>query len=266
MVNSILLNLLLLTSPKISEGAKMLDSKSVKLTIVFDNIGYLPDMETEWGFACVIETDQDTILFDTGNNGSILLKNMNKLNIEPKSIQTIIISHEHLDHVGGLSQFLEVNPNVKVYLPSSSFQKIGPDVRKAGATPIKVDSFQQIADNILSLGEMGTSISEQSIAIRTEAGLIIMTGCAHPGIVNVVKQARKFFQKESLYLVLGGFHLKNHSEEELNLIVQTLKEIGVEYVAPSHCTGEKAIEIFEQGFGNNFIRSGVGKFFEIMKK
>ncbi len=232
---------------------------AVTLNVLFDNIAGQPELQTGWGFACLIQTDQDTILFDTGNSGALLLQNMAKLQLDLKSIQTVVISHPHWDHIGGLADFLKINPKVKVYLPQSVASELENEVQTAGAQAVRVDSATSLGAGIFSLGELRGEVPEQSLAIRTTRGLIVMTGCAHPGIVNIIKQARARFSKDTIYLVLGGFHLKSFSAEEVARIVAALQELGVQKVAPSHCTGEEAMEIFRQKFGPDFIQSGVGK-------
>ena len=91
----------------------------MKITIVYDNEAYKKDLKADWGFSCLVEIENTPkILFDTGANGSILLYNMKKLDIDPMIIDEIFISHYHGDHTGGLSGFLKINKDVKVYVPS----------------------------------------------------------------------------------------------------------------------------------------------------
>jgi 7,8-dihydropterin-6-yl-methyl-4-(beta-D-ribofuranosyl)aminobenzene 5'-phosphate synthase len=229
------------------------------MTVLFDNIVYDSSLLTEWGFSCVIQTEQDTLLFDSGSNGAILLENMAKLKIDPLSIQAVVISHTHWDHLGGLSDFLKINPNVKVFIPHSSSLEIENQIIAPGAKAIRVDSLLQIVAGIFSLGELQGIMPEQSLAIRTRDGLVVMTGCAHPGIVTILKHAKSLFSDDSIFLAIGGFHLKGDSPDKIAQTVTTIQQLGVSKIAPSHCTGEAAIEAFKQRFGDDFIQSGVGK-------
>ena len=96
-----------------------------------------------------------------------------------------------------------------------------------------------------------------SLIIDSKKGLVVITGCAHPGIVNIVKRAKRLMKKDKVYLVLGGFHHPPVS------CVKEFKELGVEKVAPSHCTGDLVREAFRKEYKKNFIEYGVGKVIEI---
>jgi len=233
------------------------------LTVVFDNVRYSRNLKTAWGFGCVIRTGSDTVLFDTGSDGKILLANMAKLGLDPQSVKSVVISHEHWDHLDGLTEFLRVNPNVTVYIPNSFSQQIESNITTAGAKVVRIKSRREIVRSIFSLGELNEGIAEQSLAIDTPKGMVIMTGCAHPGIVNIIRHAKSLFPARPVYLAMGGFHLKSYDEQKIKQIVASFEQLGVQKVAPSHCTGEQAIEIFKQVFGNNFIPSGVGNVIKI---
>ncbi|MEA1912705.1 MAG: MBL fold metallo-hydrolase [candidate division WOR-3 bacterium] len=237
-------------------------TKDLDLTIVYDNNTYKEGLETRWGFSCFVKGLEKTILFDVGGEGSVLLSNMQKLKIDPASIDIIILSHIHYDHVGGLPDFLEKNPNVTVYLPKSLPQSIKNEVIKAGAKLIEVHNPKEICKNAYSTGEMGSWIKEESLIIKTSKGLIVITGCAHPGIVNIVKKAKGMLNQD-VYLALGGFHLCWMNLWQIKSIVKGIKEQRVLKVAPCHCSGDLAREQFEKVYGKDFILAGCGKKIEI---
>jgi 7,8-dihydropterin-6-yl-methyl-4-(beta-D-ribofuranosyl)aminobenzene 5'-phosphate synthase len=181
------------------------------------------------------------------------------LNIDPRSIQSVVISHNHQDHQGGLKDFLSVNSQVTVFIPNSSPSDLEREINSKGAKAVRIDSLKQISESIYSSGELKENIPEQSLVLQSAKGLVIITGCAHPGIVRIIEHVKQLFPFEPIYLAMGGFHLKSESSQNIKEIVEMIQEYGVQRIAPSHCTGEAAIEIFKQRFGDNFIESGVGR-------
>ena len=230
---------------------------SYRLTIVFNNISHAGNLQTGWGFACLIEGFQQTILFDTGSDGNILLSNMKGLGIDPGTVSAVVLSHIHADHCGGLEKFLQRNPNVTVYLPESFPASFRQAIQDYGARVKTVGKPAQLFAQIHSTGEMGKLIKEQSLILETPKGLVIITGCAHPGIVHIAEKAKSLLKKD-IYMVVGGLHLAGTSTTRIREIIKKLKDLGVEKVAPSHCTGEEAISLFKKSWGKNFVEGGCG--------
>ena len=214
-------------------------------------------MTSLWGFSALIKTPEHTILFDTGSNGRILLKNLQAQNHNLSKVDTIFISHAHWDHIGGVDSILELNPNVHIFVTSHVSKNMIRDLKtlSKGVTIIG-DEPTKLFSDIYSTGAMGDA-SEQSIIIDTNDGLIVISGCAHSGIQAIAKRAKDTFDKEIL-LLLGGFHLFSKDEVEVTEVVNHIKALGTKYVCPSHCTGEKAKNIFRQKFGKYYIDGGAG--------
>lgn len=231
--------------------------KGLTITIVHDNNSLKKVLDTKWGFSCLIAGPEKTILFDTGPGGS-LLGNMEQLDIDPNSIDAVVLSHIHPDHTGGLESFLENNSDVTVYLPGSFPIKFKDNVRGYGAKVVEVKQAIEICKNVYSGGQYGKLIKEQSLIIHTERGLIVITGCAHPDIVKMVSAAKDIIKNDML-LVMGGFHLEWASKGKIEKIISAFKQLHVRYVGPCHCTGEKARSLFEKHFGQNYINIGAGK-------
>lgn len=236
--------------------------KDLDLTIVYDNNPYNEELETRWGFSCFIEGPEKTIMFDVGGEGSVLLKNMEKLEIDPNAVDVIVLSHIHYDHIGGLSDFLEKNPNVTVYMPKSLPRRVKDRVRKAGAKLVEVEKPTKICKDVYSTGELGGWIKEESLVIKTTKGAVVITGCAHPGIVNIVEKAKEML-KTDVYLVLGGFHLCWMNGWQIKGIINGVKKEKVKMVAPCHCSGDLARKLFKKTYQENFLSVGVGKRIEV---
>ena len=233
------------------------EKSEITLISVYDNYQVNPELKTDWGFATIIKTPKDLILFDSGGNSEILLFNMKKLGIDPKSINKVVISHIHGDHLGGLEGFLKENSKVKVYIPLSFPDSTREMIKSYGAEVIDVSNFQKISDFVFTTGEFYGPQKEQSLILNLKKGIIVITGCAHPGISNIVKKAKELMKKDEVYLVLGGFHYPSIST------VKELRKLKVKKVAPSHCTGDLVREAFKKEYKEDFIEYGVGKVIEI---
>jgi 7,8-dihydropterin-6-yl-methyl-4-(beta-D-ribofuranosyl)aminobenzene 5'-phosphate synthase len=230
----------------------------VTIVVICDNNPYKEGLATAWGFSALVNGTEKTILFDTGGDGSLLLNNMEKLAINPESIDTVVLSHIHGDHTGGLDSFLEKNSKVTVYLPKSFPRRFKDNVQAYGAKMVEVEQALKICEGVYSTGQLGRWIKEQSLIIQTEAGLIIITGCAHPGIVDMVSAAKDFL-KDDILLVMGGFHLEWASRGKIEKVISSFKQLQVRYVAACHCSGHKAAHLFERHFGKNYLNIGAGK-------
>ena len=230
----------------------------MKLATVYDNRSLYPHLASRWGFACLVGDD---LLFDTGGDGRTLLSNMAKMGIDPSRIGTVVLSHAHGDHTGGLGSLLGTGVRPTVYVPRSFPSRFKADVRSLTRL-VEVHEPLEIRPGVHTTGEVGRGLVEQALAVETEKGLVVITGCAHPGVVEMVRHARQIGEGE-VYLVLGGFHLGGVSGRRVERIIADFRRLGVQKVAPCHCTGDRAIEIFAEEYGEDFIRVGVGMVLDV---
>ena len=223
-------------------------------TIVYDNHTLNQKVKPDHGFACLIERDGQRILFDTGADGPTLIYNMAVLAIDPRQIDTVVLSHEHADHTGGLNALLNLNDHLTLHIPAA----FTPDFKSrlnGRARVVEVDHVSDIAGGIRLFTSNSSRGVEQAMVIEAASKLILVTGCAHPGIVPLVRRAQEWGR---VGMILGGFHLKDTPDEESRSIVTELRQLGVTSAAPAHCTGEQATWAFRSGFGAGFILTGAG--------
>jgi len=221
--------------------------RSMKLITVYDNEVYpeasATGLTSEWGFSCLVEVSGEQILFDTGGDGSILLRNMELLGIDPKDPATIVLSHEHWDHTGGLSNLLRENHDAEVYLLASFSESFKDKIENP---VVEVREPTKICDRVYTTGELGTSLKEQSLVMETKSGMVVITGCAHPGIGGIMNAASGFGE---IFGIIGGFH----GFSEYNLLN------GVKFLSPCHCT-QHLSEIVSR-FPDAYHKNGVGRVF-----
>jgi 7,8-dihydropterin-6-yl-methyl-4-(beta-D-ribofuranosyl)aminobenzene 5'-phosphate synthase len=242
--------------------AKQAKASFFRIMVIFDNVSYNKQLKSAWGFSCIIEGMSRVILFDTGSDGNILLSNMKKMGIDPRDVEMVFLSHIHGDHTGGLSVFLQANSSAIVYLPASFPPSFQDSITSQGSKFKTLEKPENLFGQVYTTGELGSWIKEQSLVIDTPKGLVIVTGCAHPGIVQIVSRAKDWLKK-NVYLLVGGFHLAGQTQRELQRIAGELKKLGVEKVAPSHCTGDAARKLFRDLWGQNFVESGLGATIEL---
>jgi 7,8-dihydropterin-6-yl-methyl-4-(beta-D-ribofuranosyl)aminobenzene 5'-phosphate synthase len=235
------------------------EATPVTITVLYDNRAGSGGLEPAWGFACLIEGLSDTILFDTGGDAPTLLGNMSRLGISPEIVDAVALSHAHGDHTGGLAGFLDVRGDVVVYAIEPFYAGVEAAARARGARAVAVGEPVEICPGALLTGDVGVpgGISEECLVLQGAAGVAVVTGCAHPGIVRMVERVKALTGRDVLVAV-GGFHLLRTSDAAVRTIVSDLKALGVRHVVPCHCTGDGAIERFATSYGDGFTRCAVG--------
>jgi 7,8-dihydropterin-6-yl-methyl-4-(beta-D-ribofuranosyl)aminobenzene 5'-phosphate synthase len=263
-----------------------------QITILYDAFGTDPSMTKDWGFSALVEVAGKRILFDTGNDADIFAANVKAKGVDLKTLDFVVLSHRHSDHMAGLNYVLSVNPSVKIYapkegfgiygssLPSSFYRKdetLPPEMRYYGGVPPEImkfgaawhgakfeliDKTTEIAPGITLIALVsdapGTKeLKELSLAVNTPEGLVLVVGCSHPGIEKIVETAASINPK--IHLIAGGFHLVVASDDVVARTVAALKDtFKVESVAPGHCTGEPTFAALKKAFGDQYLYAGLG--------
>ena len=229
----------------------------LKLTILYDNTAVDTQLKSDWGFAALVEYDGHTLLFDTGADGSMLLDNMRQLDVDPQSIEAVIFSHEHGDHTRGLQALLDTGVRPTVYAPAAFSSAFKEQVR-ARTKLVEVTDPLEILPGMHLTRPTG-SIIEQALVVETRDGTAIVTGCAHPGVANMVRQAQEVVPGK-VSMLAGGFHLLEIADKDkLQSVIAELRQLGVERILPTHCTGDGAIDLFRTEFGEAYLDGGVGR-------
>jgi len=237
----------------------------MKLGIIFNNDALNNDFNSGWGFSCLINNQ---VLFDAGEKFEYIFNNMERMGINAVDIESVVISHEHWDHTGGLWDLLNKKRGIKVYACPGFSSKFKDKVKEFQGEVIETEKFSKVNDNIFVTGEIvgrykNDYIVEQALVVKTNKGLTVMVGCSHPGILQIIDKVAERFPEDKINMVLGGFHLIDKDKSEVAIIVEKLKNMGVEKIGPAHCTGHNAQMIFQEAYGNKFISIKGGQIFEV---
>jgi len=235
-----------------------------RVTILYDNTVAVEGTRADWGFAALVEGGARTILFDTGTQPDIFWHNVEKLGVDLSGVDLVVLSHEHGDHTGGMLSFLEKYTGIPVYFGASFSKEFEEGILKSGAKPIRVKDPVELCPGILSTGEMSGPVFEQSLIFDQGDELTVMTGCAHPGVADIVDRARELHAKPVAF-VFGGFHLMRKSRPDVDAIIGRFTEAGVVRCGATHCTGEEQIGWFRDHYRKNFVPMGVGRVITISR-
>ncbi len=212
-----------------------------------------------WGISFLV----GDVLFDAFGREDIFQENVRRFKIDLSRVKHVVISHEDWDHIAGLGNFLRANTKTRVYICKRSGRALKEMILSNAGSTVEVDRSRKISPNIFSLGQMRADtgrgiLYEQALVVKSQMGFSVITGCAHPGIVRIVRQAVKIFGKK-IYAVCGGFHMKDHTRKENSKIIAELQALGVKRVIPLHCTGATARKLFQKTYGRDFSSLSEGQ-------
>ncbi len=216
-------------------------AEGLEIRLLFDNTAAEPGFKEGWGFAAAVAAGSERLLFDAGAAPETLLHNAERMKVDLGSFERVLISHRHGDHTDGLPAVQARNPKVTI---------LWPDPRGAF----------DIAPRFHSTGALGSPAGiEQALVVDTPGGLVILTGCSHPGVVRLVEAALAQRKASRVRCLIGGFHMLQQSRGQVSEAIAALRRLNVERVAPTHCTGPAAIEMFRAAWGKDFEPAGAGR-------
>lgn len=268
-----------------------------RATIIYDAFGTSQDLKRDWGFSVLIEYAGRKILVDTGNNSTIFAANARALDVDLRDLDFVVISHRHGDHTSGLNHLLKLNPKVKIYAPAEQFGVFGSTLPKGfyksvdtlpdniryfdgeapqpnptgspwrGADFVLVDAKLEVAPGIFIVPTVsnvtGTlELRELTLAINTPHGLILVAGCSHPGVEEILSAASGVNSR--VHMLLGGLHWVKTPDAEIERLANALHDKWkIARIAPGHCTGEPGFAKLRQVFGESYVYAGLGSHVEI---
>jgi 7,8-dihydropterin-6-yl-methyl-4-(beta-D-ribofuranosyl)aminobenzene 5'-phosphate synthase len=236
----------------------------VEIRIIYDNTSARAGVQEDWGFAAVVTVDGERILFDSGTKPALFLENLKKLGVEPQSIRTAMISHQHGDHRNGIYELYPAHPGLPVHFLKTFEPAAWEAAARIGMKPVAVgDAPLRIASKVWTTGRVAGEPDEQAMVVETRKGLVVMVGCSHPGVVKMVEAAERQRGRDSVYLLLGGFHMFRQNETQIAEQIEQLKKLKVERIRPAHCTGELAHGMFQKAWGNRYGTAGAGNIIQV---
>ena len=263
-----------------------------RVTILYEAFSDSKDVTKDWGFSALVEHDGKRILFDTGNNEVIFEHNVKALGIALTRLDFVVISHRHADHSTGLKYVLKINPTVTVYAPKEGFSQFGGTLPSAFLRPVPelsakmryfdgnypgklstgrlydgsnfqlVDGLTEVAPGIFLMSTISKTpgtleLRELSLAIKQPEGLMLVVGCSHPGIEEILESATAIDSR--FHILFGGLHLVTTPEDQIDVLVANLKnKWKLEKIAPGHCTGEPAFLRLQKAYGESYRYAGAG--------
>ncbi|MBN1268864.1 MAG: MBL fold metallo-hydrolase [Kiritimatiellae bacterium] len=273
--------------------------ESAGITVLVDNTARTPDLLAEHGFSVLVETAGHRLIFDAGQ-GDALEHNAKQLGVSLADNNAVVISHGHYDHTGALASLMTQAPRARVLLHPQAVQahfsrredgmhyigmaeearqavrsagervtwtagptEIATGVWVTGAIPRRND-FEDVGGPFF-LDEAGTVPDpiedDQALWMEGTAGLVIVLGCAHSGVINTLDYIAELTGRARIHAVIGGMHLGRASVERLAATAARLAHYGVSFLAPGHCTGEAAAAYLRSHFGGTFAPCSAGEVF-----
>lgn len=252
----------------------------------------------EHGLGMLIETGDDKILFDTGQS-NVFINNARFLGVDLTKINKVVLSHGHFDHTGGLLELLKISKSFELFAHPDIFYPpkyvrrkgneiyIGPPFKKeqlekegikvnlskepmrindciitTGEVPRKTD-FEEIEKELLikenNEFKQDKILDDISLILKTSQDIVVLLGCAHSGVINILNYVRDITREEEIFAIIGGMHLEHKNKEQMQKIVNELKKFNLQKIGASHCTGFLANKILSEEFAEKFFLNNVGR-------
>ncbi len=229
----------------------------MQIVVIYDNNCFCPGLKPDWGFSCLVRTEQKAVLFDTGANYDILLENMEHLGITPLEINAVVLSHLHQDHAGGLPGLLRVRPGMDVYLPFSTGRG-SENIAISNGQAIQVRELETVSQGILVAAQADTL----SLLLDAGEGLVMLASRIPCKVLEMVEHAKEARKEDDIQLLIAAFCLS--SPINTGSLVDSFMRLGVRRIAPCHCCDEDSRSVFSKRYGKDYIPLGVGSVVSIV--
>ncbi len=216
-----------------------------ELTVLVDNnpSPANPELKHPWGISIYLETPSCRMLFDTGCSASALRHNAKLLGVNLSKVDFIVISHEHGDHIEGLSYMAEVKKGCTIYVPNGMSLQAKEWILQQDFKLAEIENTTKVAEGVAIVGQLYGPPYEQALAVNVSGlGIILVVGCSHPGVENFVAKAKRDLGT-AVYAVIGGFHLASAAHQRLEATLEALMNLGVAKIYPLHCSGSAFREL-----------------------
>jgi len=267
-----------------------------QITILNDAFGKRNDLELDWGYSALIEFEGRRILFDAGDNTALFQRNLERMHVDLAKIDFVVMSHAHADHTAGLRYVLSRIPKVPLFVPDEVYFRgtevprpffttnpepsLPPERRYYGGHfPEHIKSWQEWNDSNLTVVSDRMTIAphirivalsstkppfvgvhEISLVLETPRGLVVVAGCSHPGIEQIMAAAVADSPSQNVYMLFGGLHLLQDTRTQINATLSVLfDQFHVRKMAVGHCTGELAFALIAERWGENDVYAGLGE-------
>lgn len=280
----------------------MIELAVVSITILVENTVRRPELLAEHGFAALVNVNGRKILFDTGA-GHTLISNAGVLGVDLIDVSAVILSHGHYDHTGGFRAFLKLHGPVDVYAHPHVFSEryklqedMAPEyigigwtreqLQNEGAisnlqtTPAELEEgvfltgaiprltpYEKISNKfqvkLNNRWEQDKILDDQALTIRSSKGIVVISGCAHAGLINTLRHVQLLTGEEKIHAFFGGTHLNGATNERIKCTVEALDEFDLDIVGAGHCTGFEASVALYNALGDKFACIPVGSVFEL---
>ena len=251
-------------------------SESLILTVLVENTVNIGGLRAEHGLAFLLRTGNRKLLFDTGQS-DLLIHNARNMGLSLSDLDAVILSHGHYDHTSGLEAVGQISPQARLFLhPAALAPKFAADtdgssrligmpdravemLRKAGPRVVWTDKPTEVMEGVWVTGEIPRRtdfedtggrffldaarthpdplVDDQALYFDTDAGLVVVLGCAHSGVVNTLEYIREVTHGRLISTVVGGMHLLSASPKRMGKTIDAFRHWKIKKLVPAHCTG-----------------------------